>query len=130
MIMIMMLVTFPFMPVLTFSLFLPAPQDHAPGSLFVEEAGGIISDSRGCPLNFGRGCKLGENFGVVAARREVHAQVIEAAQAVLVEGEGEVARDLRFVTCLAPPCSQLAVNVSARFKQVKKLAALKLRSKM
>ena len=94
-----MLVTYPFMPVLTFSLFLPAPQDHAPGSLFVEEAGGIISDSRGRPHDFGRGRTLGENFGVMAARREVHAQVIEA---MLAEGEGEVARDPRYVTCLAP----------------------------
>jgi fructose-1,6-bisphosphatase/inositol monophosphatase family enzyme len=68
MIMIMMLATFPFTLVLTFSLFLPVPQDHAPGSLFVEEVGGIISDSRGRPLDFGRRHTLGENFGVVAAR--------------------------------------------------------------
>jgi len=27
--------------------------DHAPGSLLVEEAGGVISDSRGLPLDFG-----------------------------------------------------------------------------
>ena len=68
----------------------------------------------------------------MAARREVHAQVIEAVQAVLAEEEREIARDPRYVVCLAPspPCSQLAVNVSARFKQVKKLAALKLPSKM
>ena len=38
---------------------------------------------------------------LVAARREVHAQVIEAVQAVLAEGEGEVARDPRYVVCLA-----------------------------
>ncbi|KAI0294111.1 hypothetical protein B0F90DRAFT_1641032 [Multifurca ochricompacta] len=63
--------------------------DHAPGSLLVEEAGGVISDSRGRPLDFGLGRTLGENFGVVAARKEVHAQVIEAIQAVLAETEGE-----------------------------------------
>jgi hypothetical protein len=39
---------------------------------------------------------------VVAARREVHAEVIEAVQAVLAEGEGEVVRDRRYVVCLAP----------------------------
>jgi hypothetical protein len=66
--MIMMLAIFPFMPVLTFSLFLPVPQDHAPGSLFVGEVGGIISDSHARLLDFGRGCTLGKNFGVVAAR--------------------------------------------------------------
>ena len=60
-------------------------QDHAPGSLLAEEAGGVISDYRGRPLDFGLGRTLGKNFGVVAARREVHAQVIEAVQAVLAE---------------------------------------------
>jgi 3'(2'), 5'-bisphosphate nucleotidase len=66
--------------------------DHAPGSLLVEEAGGIVTDYRGRPLDFGLGRTLGTNFGVVAARKEVHAQVIDAVQAVLAEeaaqGEG------------------------------------------
>ncbi|KAH9979513.1 hypothetical protein BGW80DRAFT_1435017 [Lactifluus volemus] len=57
--------------------------DHAPGSLLVQEAGGIISDLKGRPLDFGLGRTLGENFGVVAARKEIHAQVIEAIQDVL-----------------------------------------------
>ena len=60
-------------------------QDHATGSLLVEEAGGIITDYRGRPLDFGLGRTLGPNYGVVAARKEVHAQVIEALQAVLAE---------------------------------------------
>ena len=60
-------------------------QDHATGSLLVEEAGGIITDYRGRPLDFGLGRTLGTNYGVVAARKEVHAQVIEAVQAVLAE---------------------------------------------
>ncbi|KAH9986851.1 hypothetical protein BJV77DRAFT_1070764 [Russula vinacea] len=66
--------------------------DHAPGSLLVEEAGGIITDYRGRPLDFGLGRTLGMNFGVVAAGKEVHAQVIDGVQAVLAEeaaqGEG------------------------------------------
>ena len=66
-------------------VYFSATQDHAPGSLLVEEAGGVISDYRGRPLDFGLGRTLGENFGVVAARGEVHAQVIEAVQAVLAE---------------------------------------------
>lgn len=70
--------------------------DHAPGSLLVEEAGGVISDYRGRPLDFGLGRTLGENFGVVAARKEVHAEVIAAVRAVLaeeaVEREGEESR--------------------------------------
>lgn len=60
-------------------------QDHATGSLLVEEAGGIITDYRGRPLDFGLGRTLGTNYGVVAARKEVHAQVIEALRAVLAE---------------------------------------------
>jgi 3'(2'), 5'-bisphosphate nucleotidase len=72
-------------------------QDHASGSLLVEEAGGIITDSRGRPLDFGLGRTLGTNFGVVAARKEVHAQVIEAVQAVLAtEGEGGKESAVRF----------------------------------
>ena len=70
-------------------------QDHASGSLLVEEAGGIITDYRGRPLDFGLGRTLGTNYGVVAARKEVHAQVIEALQAVLGEEatqEGENTR--------------------------------------
>ncbi|KAH9979507.1 hypothetical protein BGW80DRAFT_1455205 [Lactifluus volemus] len=47
--------------------------DRAPGSLLVQEAGGIISDLKGRPLDFGLGRTLGKNFVVVAARKEVHA---------------------------------------------------------
>ncbi|KAF7302923.1 3'(2'),5'-bisphosphate nucleotidase [Mycena kentingensis (nom. inval.)] len=54
--------------------------DHAPGALLVEEAGGIVTDSRGQPLDFGLGRTLGENFGVVAAGKDVHAKVLAAVQ--------------------------------------------------
>ncbi|KZT03058.1 3(2),5-bisphosphate nucleotidase HAL2 [Laetiporus sulphureus 93-53] len=54
--------------------------DHAPGSVLVEEAGGVITDSRGEPLDFGLGRTLGENYGVVAAGRDVHSRVIEAVK--------------------------------------------------
>ena len=73
-------------------------QDHAPGSLLVEEAGGVISDYRGRPLDFGLGRTLGRNFGVVAARKEVHAQVIEVVQAVLAESA-----TVRFPLPVSPP---------------------------
>ena len=59
--------------------------DHAPGSVLVEEAGGVISDSRGQPLDFGLGRTLGENFGVVAAGKEVHASVLEAVKQAKAE---------------------------------------------
>ena len=70
-------------------------QDHTSGSLLVEEAGGIITDYCACLLDFGLGRTLGTNYGVVAASKEVHAQVIEALRAVLAEEatqEGENTR--------------------------------------
>ncbi|KAI0739482.1 3',5'-bisphosphate nucleotidase [Daedaleopsis nitida] len=63
--------------------------DHAPGAVLVEEAGGIISDGRGQPLDFGLGRTLGENFGVVAAGKDVHAKVIAAVQQARAEEEAQ-----------------------------------------
>ncbi|PAV15676.1 3(2),5-bisphosphate nucleotidase HAL2 [Pyrrhoderma noxium] len=54
--------------------------DHAAGSLIVEEAGGVVTDSRGLPLNFGLGRDLGENHGVVGAGKTVQSKVIAAIQ--------------------------------------------------
>ncbi|RDB22026.1 3'(2'),5'-bisphosphate nucleotidase [Hypsizygus marmoreus] len=54
--------------------------DHAPGVVLIEEAGGVVTDSRGLPLDFGLGRTLGGNFGVVAAGMDVHALVLEAVQ--------------------------------------------------
>ncbi|KAI0740024.1 3(2),5-bisphosphate nucleotidase HAL2 [Earliella scabrosa] len=63
--------------------------DHAPGAVLVEEAGGIISDGRGEPLDFGLGRTLGENFGVVAAGRDVHAKVVAAVKQAKAEEEAQ-----------------------------------------
>lgn len=46
------------------------------------EAGGIISDAHGKPLNFSLGRRLVQNEGVVAAGKEVHSSIIEALKAV------------------------------------------------
>jgi 3'(2'), 5'-bisphosphate nucleotidase len=59
--------------------------DHAPGQILVEEAGGIVTDSRGQPLDFGLGRTLGENFGVIAAGKDVHAHILQAVQKALSE---------------------------------------------
>lgn len=48
--------------------------------MLVREAGGVITDSLGQPLDFGLGRTLGENRGVVAAGKEVHGQVLAAVQ--------------------------------------------------
>ncbi|KAF8151608.1 hypothetical protein B0H34DRAFT_784730 [Crassisporium funariophilum] len=63
--------------------------DHAPGQILVEEAGGVVTDSRGEPLNFGLGRTLGENFGVIAAGKDVHPHVLEAVQKALAEAKAK-----------------------------------------
>ncbi|KAI0033603.1 3',5'-bisphosphate nucleotidase [Vararia minispora EC-137] len=64
--------------------------DHAPGSLLVEEAGGIISDAFGKPLDFGAGRFLGKHYGVVGAGKEIHQKLLEGVQQILKE-EGKLA---------------------------------------
>ncbi|KAF5375864.1 hypothetical protein D9615_008187 [Tricholomella constricta] len=63
--------------------------DHAPGTILVEEAGGVVTDSRGLPLDFGLGRTLGENFGVIAGGLGVHARVLEAVQTAGTEQEAK-----------------------------------------
>lgn len=57
----------------------PDLQDHAPGSILVEEAGGKITNSEGAPLQFGLGRGMGENRGFVATIDEgLHERVVSA----------------------------------------------------
>ncbi|KAF8244100.1 3(2),5-bisphosphate nucleotidase HAL2 [Wilcoxina mikolae CBS 423.85] len=57
--------------------------DHAAGKLLVEEAGGVVSDVNGKPLDFSKGRTLKDNKGVVASLKEVHQKVIDAVIAEL-----------------------------------------------
>jgi 3'(2'), 5'-bisphosphate nucleotidase len=52
--------------------------DHAAGSLVATEAGCIVSDVRGEPLDFSQGRRLERNRGVVVATRSLHAKLIAA----------------------------------------------------
>jgi 3'(2'), 5'-bisphosphate nucleotidase len=52
--------------------------DHAGGVLVVEEAGGLVSDVEGRPLEFNHGYELVNNRGIIAANRELHPKVIAA----------------------------------------------------
>lgn len=45
----------------------------------------MITDGRGEPLDFGLGRTLGENFGVVAAGKDVHDRVIAAIKQAKAE---------------------------------------------
>ncbi len=57
--------------------------DHAAGALIVTEAGGVVSDVDGRPLDFALGRELAANRGVVAAAGPaLHARVLEALRAV------------------------------------------------
>jgi 3'(2'), 5'-bisphosphate nucleotidase len=53
----------------------------------VEEAGGVASDLRGQPINFGLGKTLGENHGMVACFKELHSRVLEASKKAREEEE-------------------------------------------
>ena len=57
--------------------------DHAAGDLIVREAGGIVTDVEGKPLNFGKGRTLKENKGVIGAPKTLHKQVLEVVKSVL-----------------------------------------------
>jgi 3'(2'), 5'-bisphosphate nucleotidase len=57
--------------------------DHAAGSIVVEEAGGVVSDIDGAPLDWGRGRRLEGNRGIIAAPAAIHAEVVTAARTVL-----------------------------------------------
>ncbi|KAG7087315.1 hypothetical protein E1B28_013292 [Marasmius oreades] len=63
--------------------------DHAPGSLLVEESGGIVTDSRGTPLDFGLGRTLGVNHGVIATVKSAHSRLIDAVAKALSNEEGD-----------------------------------------
>lgn len=52
--------------------------DHAAGVLVVQEAGGIVSDVDGKPLDFTRGYRLEENRGVIVSGGRFHDQVVDA----------------------------------------------------
>ncbi len=55
--------------------------DHAAGALIVAEAGGVVTDIAGRPLEFNHGRDLTANNGVVVTNGRLHTRVIEAVRA-------------------------------------------------
>ncbi|MBT6154048.1 MAG: 3'(2'),5'-bisphosphate nucleotidase [Planctomycetaceae bacterium] len=55
--------------------------DHAGGVLVVEEAGGVVTDIDGRPLEFQHGIGLSSNRGVLVTNGQLHEQVLEAVAA-------------------------------------------------
>ena len=56
--------------------------DHAAGALIVTEAGGVVTDISGRPLEFHHGRELASNRGVIVTNGRLHARVIEALRSL------------------------------------------------
>jgi 3'(2'), 5'-bisphosphate nucleotidase len=56
--------------------------DHAAGALIVQEAGGIVTDITGRPLEFNHGRELTANRGVIVSNGQLHQPLIEAIRAL------------------------------------------------
>jgi HAL2 family 3'(2'),5'-bisphosphate nucleotidase len=56
--------------------------DHAAGALIVTEAGGVVTDITGRPLEFHHGRELAANRGVIVSNGPLHARIIEAVQSL------------------------------------------------
>jgi 3'(2'), 5'-bisphosphate nucleotidase len=59
--------------------------DHAAGAIIATEAGAIVSDITGAPLDFTHGRLLSANRGIVCAARGVHERVIGAIERLGIE---------------------------------------------
>lgn len=57
--------------------------DHAAGVVIIQEAGGVVTDARGRPLNFSKGMHLeGLDRGIIAcAGANLHDKIIKAVDA-------------------------------------------------
>jgi 3'(2'), 5'-bisphosphate nucleotidase len=66
--------------------------DHAGVQLIFTEAGGRITDLNGREMDFGTGRELSNNWGIIAARRGVHARISEVVNEVLDERGGRIDR--------------------------------------
>ncbi len=56
--------------------------DHAAGALVVAEAGGVVTDIHGRPLEFHHGRELIANRGVIVSNGRLHARVIRAVEEI------------------------------------------------
>jgi HAL2 family 3'(2'),5'-bisphosphate nucleotidase len=61
--------------------------DHAAGALIVTEAGGIVSDINGHPLEFNHGRELAANRGVIVSNTQLHQSLINAIKQLSIGQE-------------------------------------------
>jgi 3'(2'), 5'-bisphosphate nucleotidase len=68
--------------------------DQAAGSIVIEEAGGLVTDLTGGPLDFTAGSRLSNNQGIAASNGDLHPAVIGAiARASADLRDGRSARE-------------------------------------
>lgn len=53
--------------------------------LIFEEVGGKVTDIDGKSFDFGAGGKLMNNFGIVAAQKDIHAKVLSIVKEVIAD---------------------------------------------
>jgi 3'(2'), 5'-bisphosphate nucleotidase len=64
--------------------------DHAAGALIVEEAGGVVTDISGRPLDFRHGRELAKNRGVIVTNGRLHERLIDAVRAIGIGAADEI----------------------------------------
>ncbi len=57
--------------------------DQAPGLVIIEEAGGLLTDSEGKPLDFTHGRTLAQNRGLLGANPHLHPQILSALKQII-----------------------------------------------
>ncbi len=63
--------------------------DHAAGALIVAEAGGVVSDIHGRPLEFHHGRELTVNRGVIVTNGRLQQRVLDALRALGIADQGD-----------------------------------------
>ncbi len=58
--------------------------DHAAGSLIATEAGALVTDITGSPLDFTHGPRLEQNRGIICAHPHIHTKIIEAVDTLSI----------------------------------------------
>lgn len=57
--------------------------DHAAGTILLQEAGGVVTDLHGKPLDFSQGPTLSANEGIIASNGHIHTALVDAAKPLL-----------------------------------------------
>jgi 3'(2'), 5'-bisphosphate nucleotidase len=62
--------------------------DHAAGALIVSEAGGVVTDITGRPLEFHHGRELAVNQGVIVTNGRLHQRVVDSLRTATAPQSG------------------------------------------